>query len=281
MVQYLIKIDADGRAAISQTAAVGDAIEKLDRRAASAGAGIGRMVSAFAGLFGVRAVLGEITATIGQFGRVADEAKRAGVSVEKFQEWSYALRQSGIEPSALFSARKTLATAQTEALAKPDSEAAMAFQRIGVTRDQLGTMNSEQLIDLMSTLVPKLGTEGAAGSANLAAFRSLMGRESDALMGVFRDGFGSDVKRARESGLILPERDVALLDRYDDQIAALRLRGRVEEARVISRVGSGRALEAAAAGAGRFGPSPDDIRRLEETVRRGNEKVVETLEKKL
>ncbi len=286
-LNYILGIKTDGTQTAKEFDKVAESVRKVDSAAggaASAFEGFGRRILA---ILGPLAVFREITGTIDRFGRIADDAKRAGVSAEKFQAWSFALGEAGIDPSAIFAANRTLARQQTDVLeatrAGKTTDAGQAFARLGITPDVLGAVNREQLLEIVATQAAKGPTEGPAASQLVNDLQMLIGRDADSLLAAFRDGFVESVRSAVDRGLVLPEADVAALDTAGDMIARAALRARVLEAQALVGVGRGAAANTFAGldSLPVYAETGSSAQRLEQAVRNGTRDIVTALNEKL
>lgn len=71
-------------------------------------------------------------------------AQKTGFSAQAYQEWTYVLNRAGIEASELVEVMKTLTEAQIDVI-KGEKEFVAAFKQLGMTQEQVASMNQEQL----------------------------------------------------------------------------------------------------------------------------------------
>lgn len=71
-------------------------------------------------------------------------AERVGFSAQTYQEWTYVLNRAGIEASELVEVMKTLTEAQIDVI-KGEKEYIAAFEKLGMTKEQVASMSQEQL----------------------------------------------------------------------------------------------------------------------------------------
>jgi len=284
-LEYILGVRTDGTQSAREIDRVSDSVKRLDQHADGVGNTFAGLAKRLTAILGPLAVFRELTGTFNRFGKIADDAKRAGVSAEKFQAWSQALQESGIQPEAVFTANRTLTRQQVAAMEASrggkTTDVTEAFRRLGIPMEYVQTAGREQLLETVAMQAAKGPTEGPAASQLSSDLQTLLGRDADSLLSAFRDGFLDKVRTAAEQGLILRESDVAVIDEAGDKLARAALRARVVEARAIAGVASGNVLDAAANGPYRFGPTLSDVRALEEAVRRGNSEVVKKLDEKL
>jgi hypothetical protein len=225
MIEYLFKISADGKAALAETAKVTTALGGIQREAGGAENALGNMFSRLARTLGpitlTLKLIDSVFGAISRYSAISDQAQRAGVSAEKFQSWSYALKQSGVEPTSVFTAKRVLGKMQTEAIEKPDGEAARTFASLGISAQMLKGMGTESLLEALSVVAQTAPTSGPEASKFNTVMTSLLGRDADSLVGAFREGFITRVGEAKSKGLVLSEESVAKLDRTGDKLDEL------------------------------------------------------------
>ncbi|MCF8483838.1 MAG: hypothetical protein K9G71_01405 [Rhodobacteraceae bacterium] len=93
--------------------------------------------------------------TVGAMARVGDEAKRAGVGVQAFQEWSFVADQNRISVDALIDGMKELNLRADEFIVTGAGSGAEAFVRLGFSATDLEAKlkdPSELLLEIMGRL---------------------------------------------------------------------------------------------------------------------------------
>ena len=127
-------------------------IDKLKSAAASAGPAIKNGIetaakAAVASLAALTAAAGAAIVAIGKevaetaaYGDEIDKmSQKMGMSIEGYQEWDYIMQHCGTSMSTLQSSMKTLATA-----AETGKD---AFDRLGISQQEIASMNQEQLFE--------------------------------------------------------------------------------------------------------------------------------------
>lgn len=184
---------------------------RINQALASTGASVGGFARSFAlGLAGgvVTAAFAGFTsnaaATIKQIAQIGDEAKRAGMSAEAFQEWKYVAEQNRIGIDALTDGFKELSLRADEFVVTGGGSAAEAFDRLGFTAAELG----EKLKDpsaLMQEIIGRL--EGVDKAAQIRISDELFGgtggEQFVQLLEQGEAGIRGQIERARELGIVM------------------------------------------------------------------------------
>tara|TARA_R100000365_G_C2667762_1_gene18199 strand:+ start:64 stop:507 length:444 start_codon:yes stop_codon:yes gene_type:complete len=114
-----------------ETRKIESAFSKTAKVAASFGKGLFAGVAG-AGLLGLASQVGAVSKAVAEVG---DEARRAGVGIEAFQELGYVARQNRISMDALVDGLKELNLRADEFIVTGSGSAAEAFQRLGYTAE--------------------------------------------------------------------------------------------------------------------------------------------------
>ncbi|MGR3315492.1 hypothetical protein [Roseovarius indicus] len=194
-------------------------------RAGSAAAGAFKRVGvgALAGLASVQTVrqIGNVTRGVAQLG---DEAERAGLAVEPFQEWKYVAEQNRIGLDAMVDGFKELNLRADEFITTGKGPAAEAFQRMGYGADELRE-KLKNPSDLMLELVDRMRRFDTAAQIRIndEIFGGTAGERFVELVDHGGAGLRATMDEARELGLVLDEdvvRRADELNRKFDQLAA-------------------------------------------------------------
>lgn len=183
----------------------------VNQSLASVTAGVGK----FAAAFGVGFLAGGAVAALEGIGRAAretiraiaeigDEAKRAGVSVEAFQEWRYVAEQNRIGFDALTDGFKEMNLRADEFVQTGAGPAAEAFARLGLNAEQV----AEQLKDPSAMMLEIIGRlEGMERAAQIRIADELFGGTGGErfveLLEQGQRGIEGQIQRAREMGLVM------------------------------------------------------------------------------
>ncbi|GAB5460889.1 hypothetical protein [Hoeflea alexandrii] len=178
-------------------ASVGAALGKLGLGGLAAG-GIAGLVTGFRNVASSVALIG-------------DEARRAGVSVEAFQELRYVAEQSRIGVDSLTDGLKELSLRADEFITTGKGPAAEAFGRLGIDAETL----KEKLKDpsvLFSEIIGKLGQLDTAAQIRIAdeIFGGTGGEKFVQLIGQGEAGIRDTIQAARDLGIVI---DADLVER--------------------------------------------------------------------
>ena len=183
------------------------------------------MVGGFVG--GIAA--GGIASVIDQVGKVArgiaeigDEAKRAGLDVQAFQELKYVAEQNRIGVDSLVDGIKELNLRADEFIATGGGSAAEAFGRLGYSADRL----QEKLKNpsaLFTEIIGKLQQLDRAAQIRIAdeLFGGTGGEKFVQLIEQGEDGIRATIKEAHELGAVMSKDVIARADELDRKFNAL------------------------------------------------------------
>ena len=231
-IQYILRIDADGRAAISEASKVERSLEGIEKRGADATSGIERFVKGFFGLYAIRTVLNEIKSVIEYFGSMTDQAHKAGVDVERWQAWVYAAKQSGESADTVAVSARYVKQAQADAAeavkSRKSTDATRAFEAMGMDPSVASKQETGALLEDIARKLPTLDKNTQTSVA-----QTMFGRNWDSMVSVINDGFMANVDKARSSGLVATESVANQMDKLGDMAETARLKARVMEANSI------------------------------------------------
>jgi hypothetical protein len=190
---------------------------------------IGTFGKAFVGGLAVGAIttaLGAITtnlrATLRGIAEVGDSAKRSGLGVEAFQEWSYVADQNRVSIDALVDGFKELSLRADEWIVTGGGSAADAFKRLGFSAADL----KERLKDpsaLMLEIVSRLQNMDKAAQIRISdeLFGGTGGEQFVQLLEKGEAGLRATIDRAHEVGRVMDEELIAKAQELDIKWAAL------------------------------------------------------------
>lgn len=153
-----------------------------------------------------------------------DAARETGLSVEGYQELTYAAKQSGVEVGTLTTALRA-SQIRASAVVAGNKEAASAFRAVGVNvRGANGELKSGEQI-LSETADGLLGIENQTQRAAAAAsiFGARIGTRMLPLLLEGSKGIDAMRARARELGFILSKEDADAADTFNDSVTDLSL----------------------------------------------------------
>ena len=176
----------------------------------------GVATAAFAGL------TSNIGATVKSMAELGNEAKRAGLSTDAFQEWKFLADQNRISVDALVDGFKELALRADEFIVTGVGPAAEAFNRLGLRADDL----KRKLKDPSALMLEILGRlEGFDKAAQIRIadeiFGGTGGERFVELLGQGRDALQDTINKAHETGAVLDAELIAKADEIDRKFSQL------------------------------------------------------------
>lgn len=160
--------------------------------------------------------------TIRQIAEMGDEAKRAGMAVEAFQEWKFVAEQNRIGLDSVIDGFKELNLRADEWITTGSGPAADAFKRLGFTSTEL----AEQLKDpsaLMLEIVGRLQGLDKAAQIRIAdeIFGGTGGERFVELLSQGKQGLSDTIAEARNLGVVLDQEAIAKADALDRKFNAI------------------------------------------------------------
>ncbi len=156
---------------------------------------------------------GSITQVVASIGQVAssvaavgDEARRAGVDVESFQELKYVAEQNRIGVDALTDGLKELNLRADEFIVTGGGSAAEAFKRLGYTAGELNSKLQDPSA-LFTEIIGKLGQLDQAAQIRIAdeLFGGTGGEQFVQLIAQGEEGIARTIEQARELGVVMSQ----------------------------------------------------------------------------
>lgn len=153
---------------------------------------------------GVAGSVAAVRQTVRGIAEIGDAAKRAGMDVQAFQEWSFVADQNRVSVDALVDGFKELNLRADEFIVTGGGTAAEAFKRLGMNASEL----KDKLKDpsaLMVDLVKRM--QGLDKAAQIRVVDELFGGTAGEVFVQLLDkgaaGISDQIARARELGLIM------------------------------------------------------------------------------
>jgi len=170
----------------------------------------------FAGAFSVTAIISGFKSMVTELDKVANTARAFGVNVEDFQRFQYAIAQTGGSAEGLAKALRTLAVERAEALGDGASKAAIAFDQLGISTEQVKNLSLGDLFQLTRNRLSEISNEAdrAAVAQEVLGRASLSMASSLEVSSASFDGFVRQAAVASEAA-------VAAGDKIDDAFTAL------------------------------------------------------------
>lgn len=203
----------------------------INRALAATSSKMGTFAKAFAGGAAVgaagfitSAMTTNIAETVKGIASIGDEAKRAGIGLEAFQEWKFVAEQNRIGVDSLVDGFKELSLRADEFIATGKGPAEEAFRRIGYTGEAL----SKALKDPSELMVEIIGRmEGLDKAAQIRVadeiFGGTAGERFVELLAQGREGIERTIQGAHEAGAVLDAEMIAKADELDRKFTQLQV----------------------------------------------------------
>lgn len=169
------------------------------------------------------------TSTIRTADELAKTSKQLGIDAEAYQEFAWAVGLGGASEQDLSSGLQTL-NKQMEAAANGNSKAQKAFKSLGITMDEVKSMNTEEMFVRLSDALSQVDDVSAKTQTTLALFGGSGVKIAEAIKG------GSAAleemrKEARDSGYVIAREDLERAEEAADNFdrAQMQLKGVMNE----------------------------------------------------
>ncbi len=231
--QVKIIIAADGSAAISGIKSVTGALGSMEK---DTGGVIGKIKQHWFGLSAAAtstylAIQKIIMPAIELGGQLSDMSKKFGVAGSELSQLSYIAKMNGVELEGVGNSMKFLSKAMSDA-GDPASEAARAFNLLGVEAKTIQGMSTGQAFELMAEKFS--GLEDGANKTALAM--KVFGRAGADLLPMMSEG-AEGIRRAREEavelGLAMDDETIAQLDEYGDAIDRIGMKAKSTAGKIL------------------------------------------------
>lgn len=172
---------------------------------------------------GVAGIVSQIGRVANSIAQVGDEAKRAGVSVEAFQEWKFVAEQNRIGIDQMTDGLKELNLRADEFIDTGKGSAAEAFQTLGYGAADL-KKKLEDPSALLLEIIDRLGKLDKASQIRVAdeIFGGSAGERFVELIDQGADGIRETISQAHDLGLVMDKEVIeraAELDRKFNAVA--------------------------------------------------------------
>ncbi len=153
---------------------------------------------------GVVAGVAAVRSQVRAIAELGDEAKRAGMQIEAFQEWKFVADQNRIGIDALTDGFKELSLRADELIVTGKGSAAEAFQRLGIEAGDLKAKLKDPSA-LMVELIKRMEGLDKAAQIRIAdeLFGGTGGEQFVQLLERGADGISAQINRARDLGLVM------------------------------------------------------------------------------
>lgn len=152
-----------------------------------------------------------LRAAVTGIAEVGDQARRAGLGVQQFQELKFVSEQNRIDVDAMVDGLKELNLRADEFIATGSGAGAEAFNRLGLSAEDL-SRGLEDPAELMLTIIGRLQDLDAAAQIRIAdeVFGGSGGERFVELIGQGEEGLRATMARAHEVGAVM---DSAMVER--------------------------------------------------------------------
>ncbi|QBX35086.1 hypothetical protein E4191_10510 [Paracoccus liaowanqingii] len=198
--------------------AIASTTGRIGTLAASMAGGLvaGAAVGLFAG------VTGSISNTVRSMAELGDEAKRAGMSAQSFQEWKFVADQNRVSVDALVDGFKELSLRADEFIATGKGSGADAFTRLGLGADSL-KIKLKDPSALMLEIMGRLEGLDKAAQIRIAdeIFGGTGGEQFVQMLGQGEGALQATIDRAHETGAVLDDELIRKAEEIDRKFAQL------------------------------------------------------------
>lgn len=206
-----VKIDEASQALDQITSEAGETASTLGSKFEAAGSKVTAMGKAFAPVSLAAGAAGGLLLkgakdTAAYTDNIDKMSQKLGMSRKGFQEWDYILSQNGASIDSMKMGMKTL-TNSLDSVSQSGTTAGTAFERLGISYDQLQGKSQEEVFEM--TITALQGVESETERAALA--NQLLGRSGVELAPLLNSGAGSveELKqKAHELGLVLDDETI-------------------------------------------------------------------------
>ncbi|SFP62577.1 phage tail tape measure protein [Tranquillimonas alkanivorans] len=205
------------------------ATANINRSLATASTKIGAFGKTFlAGVAGSAITVGlsAVTSNLGQvvkgIAAVGDEAKRAGVPLQDFQEWKFVAQQNRIGIDSMVDGLKELNLRADEFIATGKGPAEEAFRRLGFGARDL-ERRLEDPSELLLEIVDRLQDMDRAAQIRISdeIFGGTAGERFVELLGQGRQGLQATIQEAHRVGAVMDSEMIEKADELDRKFQAL------------------------------------------------------------
>lgn len=171
---------------------------------------------------GIAGVISQVASVARGVAEVGDEARRAGLDIEAFQELKYVAEQNRIGVDALTDGMKELNLRADEFIATGGGSAAEAFGRLGYSADQLKVKLKDPSA-LFTEIIGKLEHLDRAAQIRIAdeLFGGTGGEKFVQLIEQGADGIKATIREAHDLGAVMSKEVIARADELDRKFNAI------------------------------------------------------------
>ena len=151
---------------------------------------------------------------VSEYGDHIDKmSQKIGISAESYQKWDYVMQRAGTSVDNLKAGMKTLTTAA--------ASGSDAFEKLGISQEQLKSMNQEQLLE--ATIKGLAGMEEGAERASLATeLLGKAGMDMGPLLNSGTEAIEEQMKMAEDYGMVMSDEAVAASAVFQDSLTTFK-----------------------------------------------------------
>lgn len=189
---------------------------KMENARASLSSGAANLISSqLAGVVGVGALVAGAKSVVDYGGKVTDLADKYGITTGMVQQLSYAAGQTGVDVETALNSIKKVAIATADALGGNEEKMA-AFERLGITAEQLRTLSPDQIFLAVGNSLKDMPLT----AQTFSDINSTLGKTGQDLLPMFREGLQGMMADAVALGLVMDKEIIGKLDAAGDGMAA-------------------------------------------------------------
>lgn len=167
------------------------------------------------GAFAVGVVISAAKAVANYATSVQDGARETQLSTTAYQALTFAARNNGAEQGQLDQGLQKLNQTRAAAL-EGDEKAAQSFAKLGISLEQLATLDTAQTMEAIGQAVVNANDPTTAFNATT----EILGRNAEELQGVLQalgtDGFAGIAQQAQDANAIIGEDTISTTDELKD-----------------------------------------------------------------
>ncbi|WP_185802978.1 hypothetical protein [Pontivivens nitratireducens] len=199
------------------------ALTSISSRVGAVGQALGRGGPMAAGFAAVAAAAAVVDRTVRSVATLGDEARRAGVSIQSFQELKFVADQNRIQVDQLVDGLKELSLRADEFIVTGAGPGAEAFARLGLSAADL-SRGLEDPADLMLTIIGRLEDLDDAARIRISdeVFGGSAGERFVELVGRGEYALRETAQRAHEVGAVLEDDVIRRAQEIDAKFSELK-----------------------------------------------------------
>lgn len=207
-MNFDLNFRSDGREADDHIQRLTQSLNGLSAKAATTSLSMGSLLGMFGVQFTAQYGIQKIKETLENAKRLIVEAERAAVGTDTIQAWEYAARKKGASIDDIFMAYRKLQLAIVGAVGGNTGQQS-AFDRFGISLDDLKKKTPEELFEKLSRGIEKAGSS----AQTMTDVITLLGRGATSVLPALADGFADVAAKAKGAGQVI---DTEVLQKLAD-----------------------------------------------------------------